>query len=224
MADGWHYAEGERVIGPISEEELLAAINQRRNAQDVLVWRDGFQNWQRAGDVPELKSRLAAPPAPPPTSTPGVTPQTGAVAQPMPDGFLWLWFGFTGRINRAKYWIVVLVNIGIVLVAALAAAMTVLTPLWYGVTVLFLALLVSGLAAAAKRLHDRDKSAWWILVFVVLPSAISGIGQQFGEASVLVTGLISLAISIWAFVELGCLRGTRGPNRFGPDPLEGAAR
>jgi uncharacterized membrane protein YhaH (DUF805 family) len=31
--------------------------------------------------------------------------------------------------------------------------------------------------------------------------------------------LASLAISIWAFVELGCLRGTAGPNKYGPDPL-----
>src|SRR6266487_727368 len=31
---------------------------------------------------------------------------------------------------------------------------------------------------------------------------------------------IGLAISVWAFVELGCLRGTPGPNRYGPDPLD----
>jgi uncharacterized membrane protein YhaH (DUF805 family) len=28
------------------------------------------------------------------------------------------------------------------------------------------------------------------------------------------------AISIWAFVELGFLRGTPGTNRYGPDPLK----
>jgi uncharacterized membrane protein YhaH (DUF805 family) len=226
MADGWHYAEGERVIGPISEEQLLAAINQRRDGQDVLVWRNGFQNWQRAGDVPELKPRLAAASALPGQATP-LAPQAGAIAQPAPAGFVQLWFGFTGRINRAKYWLVVLVNVGLVMAAAVVAAVTglmLLTPVWIAASVLFLVLLVSGLAAAAKRLHDRDKSAWWILVFILLPSVISGIGQQFGEAFVLVTGLISLAISIWAFVELGCLRGTRGPNRFGPDPLEAVTR
>jgi uncharacterized membrane protein YhaH (DUF805 family) len=32
--------------------------------------------------------------------------------------------------------------------------------------------------------------------------------------------LVSLALMIWGFVELGCLRGTVGPNRFGPDPLQ----
>jgi len=28
-----------------------------------------------------------------------------------------------------------------------------------------------------------------------------------------------IAIGIWGFVEIGCLRGTPGYNRFGADPL-----
>jgi uncharacterized membrane protein YhaH (DUF805 family) len=32
--------------------------------------------------------------------------------------------------------------------------------------------------------------------------------------------LFSAGIEIWFFVELGFLRGSIGPNRFGPDPLE----
>lgn len=31
--------------------------------------------------------------------------------------------------------------------------------------------------------------------------------------------LVSLALSLWAFVELGCLRGTIGPNQYGADPI-----
>jgi hypothetical protein len=34
-------------------------------------------------------------------------------------------------------------------------------------------------------------------------------------------GIIQLGIGIWALVELGCLRGTVGPNQHGPDPLQG---
>ena len=30
---------------------------------------------------------------------------------------------------------------------------------------------------------------------------------------------MSFAITVWAIVELGFLRGTLGPNRYGPDPL-----
>jgi uncharacterized membrane protein YhaH (DUF805 family) len=32
-------------------------------------------------------------------------------------------------------------------------------------------------------------------------------------------GIIGLGVGIWSFVELGCLRGTVGPNQHGPDPL-----
>jgi len=35
--------------------------------------------------------------------------------------------------------------------------------------------------------------------------------------------LAAFAISVWLFVQIGFLKGTEGPNRFGPDPL-GAAR
>jgi len=39
-------------------------------------------------------------------------------------------------------------------------------------------------------------------------------------ASVMLAGI---CISIWAVVEIGFLRGTAGPNRFGPDPLQAQA-
>ena len=31
-----------------------------------------------------------------------------------------------------------------------------------------------------------------------------------------------LGLAIWAFVWFGCLRGTIGPNDYGPDPLQPA--
>ena len=39
------------------------------------------------------------------------------------------------------------------------------------------------------------------------------------NAAISLLSLISFAISIWAFVELYCLRGTAGDNRYRPDPL-----
>ena len=49
-------------------------------------------------------------------------------------------------------------------------------------------------AVGAKRWHDRDKSGWWVLIIVVP-----------------VIGLI------WTLIANGMVRGTVGPNRFGPD-------
>ena len=37
----------------------------------------------------------------------------------------------------------------------------------------------------------------------------------------IIIGALSLALGIWALIWLGCLRGTVGPNQYGPDPLEG---
>ena len=91
-------------------------------------------------------------------------------------------------------------------------------------------LFIGGIALGAKRLHDRDKSAWWLLLFYVVPSALVGVGALmffYGIGAEAAGGIISgvifwvlgIGFTIWAFVELGCLRGTLGPNRFGPDPL-----
>ena len=61
------------------------------------------------------------------------------------------------------------------------------------------------IAVSIKRLHDRNKPAWWLLLWY----AISLIGGP------LTFGIASLAVAIWAFIELGCLEGTRGRNRYG---------
>ena len=57
-----------------------------------------------------------------------------------------------------------------------------------------LALLVPGIAVAARRLHDIDRTGWWFLITLTI------IGN------------------IWLIVWW-CTKGTAGRNRFGPDPL-----
>jgi uncharacterized membrane protein YhaH (DUF805 family) len=73
-----------------------------------------------------------------------------------------------------------------------------------------------------KRLHDRDKSAAWYLIFGVAPlglfiAAIYSYGARALEISSILF-FVSIAGLIWAIVELGFLRGTPGANRFGPAP------
>jgi len=97
--------------------------------------------------------------------------------------------------------------------------------------ILFIAVLFASVALTVKRLHDRDKGAVWLLVFWLLPfilnmivlvnrfAAMSDGTIATPNAAISLLSLISFAISIWAFVELYCLRGTAGDNRYGPDPL-----
>lgn len=129
-----------------------------------------------------------------------------------------LFFSFSGRINRAKYWGASLLLLLILLIPFGIAFTTDIDAAWILALVVFLAVMISALSIAAKRLHDRDKSAWWLLIFVLVPAISEAIGDSAGEAWPLFY-LISFGISLWAFIELGCLRGTVGPNRFGPDPL-----
>ena len=61
-----------------------------------------------------------------------------------------------------------------------------------------LATLIPSISIGVRRLHDLDRTAWWLLIFLTL-------------------------IGIFVLLVWFCLRGTQGPNRFGPDPLAGRA-
>jgi uncharacterized membrane protein YhaH (DUF805 family) len=133
-----------------------------------------------------------------------------------------LLFGYTGRINRAKYWIAVLIYF--IATAAIVGFIFVLPFAGMALAVIgYIAMIVSGVMVGIKRLHDRDKSGWWLLLFYLVPGLLSGAGTQVEGMGNAVLSLIGLAITVWMIVELGCLRGTIGPNRFGPDPVPAAA-
>jgi uncharacterized membrane protein YhaH (DUF805 family) len=82
-----------------------------------------------------------------------------------------------------------------------------------------------GLAIVVKRLHDRDRSGWWVILFVYGPWLAGYVVQAFVQPRQdlhslwIAYNVVQTGILMWAFVELGCLQGTRGPNRFGADPL-----
>ncbi|RPE04399.1 DUF805 domain-containing protein [Candidatus Pantoea deserta] len=58
------------------------------------------------------------------------------------------------------------------------------------------AVLIPSVAVGVRRLHDLDRSGWWLLIMLI---------PLFGTLLLLI---------------YFCLRGTVGPNRFGPDPLD----
>jgi uncharacterized membrane protein YhaH (DUF805 family) len=86
---------------------------------------------------------------------------------------------------------------------------------------LFIPFFWSTLALSAKRLHDRNKSARWLFTFYLLPPILKRFAEGAGGIGIVLL-LASAALSIWAVVEFGFLRGTAGPNDYGPDPLIGA--
>jgi uncharacterized membrane protein YhaH (DUF805 family) len=80
-------------------------------------------------------------------------------------------------------------------------------------------------ATTIKRLHDRNRSGWWSVVFLIAPALLSNIVDRIDDESYAATALaLSLAyaafgLKVWGIVELMFFKGTSGPNRFGPDPL-----
>ena len=140
-----------------------------------------------------------------------------------------LLFNFDGRINRGKYWLAFLVWFIVLCIAVVATFLFgFLFGYWMTYAIVgFMMLLgvlgiLSGIAVGIKRLHDRNKSGWWLLMFYVVPALLEGIGGIAGSSGAIFS-LASFAISIWALVEFGCLRGTDGPNTHGPDPLAAGA-
>jgi uncharacterized membrane protein YhaH (DUF805 family) len=107
--------------------------------------------------------------------------------------------GFNGRAARSEYWYWVLFVVLLTIVAWLID-MTVFGFNTTGVNpisaIVALATLLPGLAVSVRRLHDIDRTGWWVLLALTVVGAI--------------------VLIVWA-----CMRGTVGANRFGPDPLEG---
>jgi uncharacterized membrane protein YhaH (DUF805 family) len=99
---------------------------------------------------------------------------------------------FSGRASRSEYWYWILFIVIADIVAAIidqALGMQLVTGLFGLVTI------IPNIAIAIRRLHDLDRTGWWILLgFIPL------IGW--------------IILLIWYVTK-----GTDGPNRFGPDPL-----
>jgi uncharacterized membrane protein YhaH (DUF805 family) len=100
------------------------------------------------------------------------------------------------------------------------------------IALLILLYFVALLAVYTKRLHDRNKNAWWLLPFVIIPWGLTifhwaaapnifAMGPLLGPLGMGpgMAYLVSTILGLWAFIELFFFRGTAGENRFGPDPL-----
>jgi uncharacterized membrane protein YhaH (DUF805 family) len=102
---------------------------------------------------------------------------------------------FSGRARRAEYWIFTLVNL--IISAVLygidsALGMGGILSGVYG-----LAVLIPGLAVGARRLHDTNRSGWWLLIGII--------------------PIIGAVILIIFFIQ----DSQPGPNQYGPNPKEG---
>lgn len=105
---------------------------------------------------------------------------------------------FNGRARRSEYWYFALMNLIILVIAAVLDSTLGLNfdPLPYGYLYLLVALasFLPGLAVAVRRLHDVGKSGWFYFI-----------------------ALIPIVGAIWLLV-LFCTEGEQGENQYGADP------
>ena len=102
--------------------------------------------------------------------------------------------GFSGRARRTEYWMFTLFNIiiGGVLYAVYAATGSSIFMILY--VLYFVAVFVPSLAVGVRRLHDTNRTGWWLLLGFV--PFIGGI----------------------VLIVFCALEGDRGANQYGADP------
>ena len=107
-------------------------------------------------------------------------------------------FTSKGRIPRSTFWIFFLVLYGVLgLIGFLMDRAGVSNTIKTIVGLIMFPAMLVGLLVQIRRWHDRDKSGWWVLI-----------------------GFVPCIGWIWALIECGFLKGTTGPNKYGPDPLQ----
>jgi uncharacterized membrane protein YhaH (DUF805 family) len=106
------------------------------------------------------------------------------------------YWDFRGRAARSEYWLFFLWVFILGFVAGLVDRLVLQSHDLIGPCALFVtfANLIPNFSLSFRRLHDTDRSAWWLLIALI---PILG-------------GLVLFVFSVMA--------GTRGENRFGPAP------
>ena len=159
-----------------------------------------------------------------------------------------LLFGFSGRANRGKFWLAVVLWI---IFWAIAVPVCVLAAIiilglhlpdsslphdeliaryvrlafdYLGLLIVFIAFTVvswiSAFAVGAKRLHDRDKSGWWILLFYLAPSVLGSIANTNLASSPLPVLSLGSALSSSRSGRWSSLVSCAGPSvPTGMDPI-----
>ena|SRR5690349_9011993 len=156
---------------------------------------------------------------------------------------------FSGRSRRMEFWmwqvlqiivyvaftvLMMLVGGGMMMTAsdpsALAAAGGGILILGLVYLVYILIIFIPSLAVAVRRLHDTNRSGWWILaplvpyvlVFVGGGMAMSSPESPGAGGAIALIGMAGVAILGLMLLVFYFLEGTKGPNRYGADPKGGA--
>ncbi|MFL6728510.1 MAG: DUF805 domain-containing protein [Sphingomicrobium sp.] len=137
---------------------------------------------------------------------------------------------FSGRAPRAEYWWFYLGTIVVQIPLSIADEVF---GTWSPLSTLFsVATLIPWLAVTVRRLHDTNRSGWWLLalflpLIVVAVAAAAAVGASLGGPGSGPGGpmLVTMIVAIIAMLVIGITlfvfmvsEGTAGPNDYGDDP------
>ncbi len=158
-------------------------------------------------------------------------------------GLVSLLFSFSGRINRLQYWlgsigagvggamlffllaVLFLPSGEIPKTSAGVAQMLSTLGLVMGAPLMLIGWV--GMALQTKRFHDRGRSGLWVLlptlpVTMIMMSIVSGVASgahpEQIASSIGMWVLLLQGINLFMFVDLGCMPGKEGPNKYGNPP------
>lgn len=202
----WYYAAGTERKGPFTEDKIKTLHEAGVVTSETMVWTEPMHDWQTAGStrlsaivgesLPSLQTQHAFA-----SHQSYPSPPSGQNSAGTPMGFfeafshcLQKYAVFSGRASRSEYWYFILAGTLIGLIAIFfdivlfnSSLDSDLSPLN---TITSLALLLPQLAVGIRRLHDIDRTGWWLLL-IFIP----------------IIGWIALLVFF-------CSKPTEGPNRF----------
>lgn len=157
---------------------------------------------------------------------------------------------FSGRSRRMEYWMWILfqflISMGFMILLVgvagagimsgdpnqMMAAGGIALVIYLLYVLVGLVFLIPSLAVTVRRLHDSNRSGWWILAPVVpyllmIVATMAVVGSAGDKPDTTTLGMVGLVLMVFglAALVLGIvvlvflfLEGTRGPNKYGPDP------
>jgi uncharacterized membrane protein YhaH (DUF805 family) len=129
---------------------------------------------------------------------------------------------FSGRSRRKEYWLYVLGICAVSMVLGVIEGAAGINKMVLGVygpltALLLVGTIIPSLAVGVRRLHDTDRTGWWIVLPLVPEAACFYFLSQGDLPKVLIFGLITLVLALVLLAFL-VMDGTKGPNKYGPDP------
>jgi len=197
---GTGYTADGKVVGPLNGEGLVSHKGHCKEGieYDIYWWNPkiGYEciGSTYYGNIPSVSNQSSK-------SNNSTSSYENTRSSSASMGIFQFLFSFRGRISRSALWLKFILPYMIINILAIAYDIDSGTfnkefGIGFVSGILFVIAIYPSLAVYVKRCHDRNRSGWFLFI-----------------------GLIPI-LNIWLFIECLFIKGTRGSNKYGGDPLQ----